>query len=149
MPETVFVSQVETTDKLKATIAEQFKTGRYEEISRAIGLHSLLFDPQHTMNDQDKLYRIVLGMIKEKVHAEKGAGYGAWLTDFPAVLSGLVKSDRSGADLRSADVIASHEAGDGSFRSLDHFYFWALDDRRLTLGQIIRYITRSAAAHKG
>jgi hypothetical protein len=27
---------------------------------------------------------------------------------------------------------------------MDHFFFWALDDRRLTLEQILKYIEKTA-----
>ena len=56
MPEVVLVSKIEKMDKLKVYLQESFKKARYSEVTQAIGMHSLLIDPQHTMKDQSGLY---------------------------------------------------------------------------------------------
>jgi len=50
-------------------------------------------------------------------------------------------------DAASLDMIASHSAAYGNFRSADDFFFWALDDRRMSLDQIVKYIEKTAAMH--
>ena len=45
---------------------------------------------------------------------------------------------------KALDVIASHHEAYGSFKSVDDFFFWALNNRRLTLEQIIKYIEKTA-----
>lgn len=144
MPEVVMVSSVENTEKLKLFIQECFKKERYSEISEAIGLHSLLIDPQHTMRDQAGLYRTVLNMIKDRIGKSKEKGYGAWYAGFPKLMDDLLSSKQVVTDKASLDVIASHHEAYGTFKSVDDFFFWALDDRRLTLDQIVKYIEKTA-----
>lgn len=144
MPETVFVSQVESLEAVKANITELFRKGAYDEIGRMIGLFSILTDAPHTIADQARLYRLVLDMIKSRLRKDLGNGYAIWLEAFPRLLADLVSGKQLVTDAASIDVISSHQDGHGPFRSLDEFYFWALDDRRLTLGQIVKYIERTA-----
>jgi hypothetical protein len=149
MPETVFVSHIDNNEKLRAHITDLFQKGRYEEISRAIGMHSILIDPQHTLSDQAQLYRFVLEMIKNRIGKAKDKAYSSWLAAFPKLLSELVASRQVVTDEASTEVIASHHDAYGPFRSVDDFYLWALDDRRLTLEQIVKYIEKTAQIHRG
>jgi len=144
MPDVVLVSNVEKMDKLKIYLEESFKMSRYSEITQAIGMHSLLIDPQHTMKDQAGLYHGILNMIKEKISRSKGKSYGAWYAAFPALMDKLVLSKQTVTDNASLDVITSHRDAYGPFKSVDDFFFWALDDRKLTLDQIVKYIERTA-----
>ena len=144
MPEVVKVSTVEKTQSLMSTIEEYFKKGRYAEINQAIGLHSLLIDPQHTLSDQARLYRFVLTMIKNRIAGTLGKKYAAWYADFPKIMDKIISSGQIVTDEMSASVVADHHNAYGSFRSLEDFYFWALDDRRLTLDQIVKYIEKTA-----
>ncbi len=143
MPEVVLVSNVEKMDKLKSYLEESFKKSRYSEITQAIGMHSLLIDPQHTMKDQADLYRGILNMIKERISLSKGKSYGAWYAAFPALMDKLVSSKQTMTDNASLEVITSHRDAYGPFKSVDDFFFWALDDRRLTLDQIVKYIEKT------
>ncbi len=147
MPEVVMVSSVEKMDKLKTTIEGLVKNNQYAEITQSIGLHSLFVDPQHTMSDQAGLYRLVLNRIKERLSGSKGKSYGAWYAGFPKLMEELATSKQVVTDKASADVIASHHDGFGAFKSVDDFFFWALDDRRLTLDQIVKYIEKTAEMH--
>jgi hypothetical protein len=149
MPELVRVGSVEKMEKLKTYVEELFKKGRYAEITQAIGMHSLLIDPQHTMTDQTALYRFVLDMVKERIGKTKVKGHAAWYAAFPKVLDQLISSNQIVTDQASADVIASHRAAYGPFKSVDDFFFWALDDRRLELDQIVKYIEQTAALAVG
>jgi hypothetical protein len=144
MPEVVLVSNVEKMDKLKIYLEDSFKKSQYSEITQAIGMHSLLIDPQHTMKDQAGLYRGILNMIKEKISRSKGKSYGAWYAAFPALMDKLVSSKQTVTDNASLDVITSHRDAYGPFKSVDDFFFWALDDRKLTLDQIVKYIEKTA-----
>lgn len=144
MQETVYASQAESLDTAKSSITDLFQKGRYEEISRLIGMHSIMTDPQHTMADQKLLYRFVLDLIKNRVQAGMGRDFSAWVSSFPGLLSKLAASGQMVTDEPSRMVIASYLDGYGQFRSLDDFYFWALEDRRLTLGQIVKYVERTA-----
>lgn len=144
MQETVYVSQAESLDSAIASIAELFRAGRYDEIARVIGLYSILADAPRTRTDQARLYRSVLDLIKGKLRKDLGSGYAPWLEAFPKLLAGLVAGKQPVADAASIEVIASRQDGHGPFRSLDDFYFWALDDRRLSLGQIMKYVERTA-----
>lgn len=144
MQEVVRVSNVEQTEKLKAYLDESFKKARYTEITQAIGLHSLFIDPQHTMKDQSNLYHGVLQMIKDRISKNKGKSYGAWYASFPALLEKLSSSNQVVTGKAAMDVISSHQAGYGAFKSVDDFFFWALDDRRLPLDQIVKYIEKTA-----
>ncbi len=56
MPEVVLVSTVENMDKLKSLSGGVVQESPVSEITQAIGMHSLLIDPQHTMKDQAGLY---------------------------------------------------------------------------------------------
>ena len=140
MPEVVKVSTIETSKKLISTIEEYFKVERYAEITQAIGMHSLLIDSEHTINDQNSVYRSVLNLIKNRASSKLGKTYSQWYADFPKILTTLVASNRIVVDQGSTDVLASHHAAYGPFKSLDDFFFWCLDDRRLTLAQIVKYI---------
>lgn len=140
MPEVVKVSTIETSKKLISTIEEYFKVERYAEITQAIGMHSLLIDSEHTINDQNSVYRSVLNLIKNRASSKLGKTYSQWYADFPKILATLVASNRIVVDQGSTDVLASHHAAYGPFKSLDDFFFWCLDDRRLTLAQIVKYI---------
>jgi hypothetical protein len=144
MPEVVMVSNIEKMDKLKTYLEESFKNSRYSEITQAIGMHSLLIDPQHTMKDQAGLYNGILNMVKERIGGRKGKSYGAWYTAFPALMDQLITSKQIVADKASLDVITDHHDAYGPFKSVDDFFFWALDDRRLTLDQIVHYIEKTA-----
>lgn len=140
MTELVTVSSVEEHEKLQTSIEDLFKKERYEDISRAIGIHSILIDPQHTISEQDRLYRYVLDLIKKKISALDPKNYSSWLASFPKLLSELIASGKVVSDQRASDVLASRHSAFGPFKSLDDFYFWALDDRRLTLTDIMKYI---------
>jgi hypothetical protein len=144
MQDVVQVSTVEKAEKLRAAIEALFKKGHYAEITQAIGMHSLLIDPQHTMGDQAALYRFVLDLIKDRVGNVKGKDYGAWYKDFPGILDEFASSRQVVTDEPTADVLASHHEAYGAFRSVDDFFSWALDDRRLTLDQIVAYIMKTA-----
>jgi hypothetical protein len=146
MPVLVQVSSIDTLDKLKSNIAELFKKEQYTEITESIGMHSLLIDPQHTMSDQASLYRLVLNMIKDRISRSMGKNYGAWYEHFPKLMDQLILSAKHpDADAATFDVLSSHRDAYGAFKSLEDFFFWALDDRRLTLEQIVMYIERTAA----
>jgi hypothetical protein len=145
MTELVRVSDVENKEHLKSYLEELFRKGQYAEMTQAIGMHSLLIDPQHTMSDQAALYRFVLDMIKDRIRKSKGTGYAAWYAGFPKVMDQLVSANQIVTDKATADVIASHRAAYGPFKSVDDFFAWALEDRRLELGQIVKYIEQTAA----
>jgi len=145
MPELVMVSSVEKMENLKTYLGELFKQQSYSEITQAIGMHSILIDPQHTMNDQAGLYRQVLNMLKNRIINAKGKGYGSWYTGFPKVLDQIVTANQIVTDKTAADALASHRSAYGPFKSVDDFFFWALDDRRLPLAQIVKYIEQTAA----
>jgi hypothetical protein len=144
MPELVMVSDVENTEKLKAYLKQSFIQKRYSEITQAIGMHSILIDPQHMMNDQDGMYHYVLNMLKDRIGKARGKSYATWYEDFPKIMDELVSANKIVTDAAAADVLASHRAAFGPFKSLDDFFFWALDDRRLPLGQIVQYIEGTA-----
>ena len=147
MPEIVRVGAVETNQKLLAAIEDYFKRGRYAEITQAIGMHSVLIDPEHSIEDQNRLYRRVLTMLKDRISAELGRQYAAWYAEFPSILDGIISGQKIVTDKGSAEVIASHRASHGAFRSADDFFFWALDDRRLTLEQIVTYFDKCVEAY--
>jgi len=140
MPELVTVSSVERLDELKTYINDLFEKGQYSEITQAIGMHSILMDPEHMTADQDHLYHMVLNLIKKRITRENAKQYSSWLIAFPALLNDIVTEGRIVTDPAAQIVLASRIAGFGPFTSLDEFYFWALDDRRLPLDQIILYI---------
>ncbi len=144
MSELVLVSNVENTEKLKSCLEQLFSQKRYSEITQAIGMHSVLIDPQHMMSDQTSMYRYVLNMLKDRISKARGKSYGVWYEDFPKIMDQLVSANKIVTDAAAADVLASRRAAFGPFQSLDDFFFWALDDRRLPLGQIVQYIESTA-----
>lgn len=148
MLETVYASQAETKEKAMAGIADLFSKGRYDEVARVIGMHSIMVDPQHTMADQAALYRSVLDMIKNRIRTAKGPEYAAWMVAFPRILREVSASGQVVTDAASAAVIGSHLDAYGTFSSVDDFFRWALDDRRLSLGQIVKYIEKTAELFK-
>ncbi len=143
MLEVVKVSTVENSQDLMATIEGHFKAGRYAEIMQAIGMHSILIDPQHAINDQARLYRAVLNMIKDKVKTGLGKHYSSWYVNFPRLMDEIISSGAEGNDKIAVEVLASHRNAFGTFKSLDDFFFWSLDDRRLNLDQIVKYIEKT------
>jgi hypothetical protein len=140
MPELVRVSNVEHLDALMTYINELFGKGKYAEIIQAIGMYSLLIDSEHTLGDQDRLYRLVLNLIKKKQAHDMPHTFAKWIASFPQLLAGMVSKGDFVTDEAARSELASHHAAYGPFASLDAFYFWALDDRRLPLDQIVRYI---------
>lgn len=147
MSEVVRVSSVESSQTLLAAIEDYFKKGRYAEITQAIGMHSILIDRNHTIEDQHRLYRSVLTLLKNRIASTLGRQYAAWYSDFPKTLDGIVSAGQIVTDKISAEVLASHRAAYGPFKSADDFYFWALDDRRLTLEQIVKYFDKSVEVY--
>src|SRR5512147_884856 len=145
MAELVRVSDIEKKEKLKSYLEELFKKGKYAEMTQAIGMYSILIDPEHTMSDQSGLYHFVLDLIKDRIRTTKGKSYAAWYTGFPKILDQMVSANQIVTDQAAADVLASQRAGSGPFKSVDDFFFWALDDRRLPLDQIVKYIEQTAA----
>jgi hypothetical protein len=144
MSELVLVSSIEKTEKLKTLLEQLFTQKRYSEMGQAIGMHSILIDPQHMMNDQASMYRFVLTLIKDRISKARGKSYSAWYADFPKIMDQMLSQNKIVTDAAAADVLASRRAAFGQFKSLDDFFFWALDDRRLPLGQIIHYIESAA-----
>lgn len=147
MPELVTVSRIESLESLKTYINEQFERGRYSEISQAIGMHSILIDPEHMISDQAALYQLVLNLLKKSVSRKNPKTYSAWLTAFPALIARLVKDNVIVTDAAAQSALAARHAAFGEFSSVDEFYAWALDDRRLPLDQIIRYVERTVSDH--
>jgi len=143
MPELVTVSSVEKMESLRTTINELLEQRKYAEIVQSIGMHSILIEPEHMIGDQDSLYHMVLNLIKKKIHREDPKRYSSWLIAFPALLSRIVEEGQVIADDAAQAALVSRLASFGPFTSLDEFYFWALDDRRLPLDQIIRYVDRT------
>jgi len=143
MPELVTVSSVEKLESLRTTINELFEHGKYAEIVQSIGMHSILMEPEHMIGDQDSLYHLVLNLMKKKIHREDPKRYSAWLLAFPALLSRIVDEGLMVADNAAQSALVSRLTSFGPFTSLDEFYFWALDDRRLPLDQIIRYTDKT------
>jgi hypothetical protein len=143
MPEVVKVSTVETDQKLLSAIQNYFQKGQYNEITQAIGMHSILFQSEHMLEDQEAMYRSVLSMIKNRIAGKLGKQYAAWYREFPKILDRIVSGGQIVTDKSSTEVIASHRAAFGAFASVDHFFFWALDDRRLTLDQIVKYLEKT------
>ena len=143
MPELVTVSSVEKLESLRTTINKLFELGKFAEIIQSIGMHSILMEPEHMIGDQDSLYHLVLNLVKKKIHRQDPKRYSSWLIAFPALLSRIVDEGQVIADDAAQSALVSRLASFGPFTSLDEFYFWALDDRRLPLDQIIRYIERT------
>jgi hypothetical protein len=148
MPELVTVSSVERMDDLKNRINEYVERGRYDEITQAVGMHSILSDPEHMIADQDHLYHLVLNLLKNKVTREDPKTYASWVVAFPALLAKIITEGRIITDRAAQDVLASRHAAFGPFSSLDEFWFWALDDRRLPLQQMMRYIRATIELHR-
>ncbi len=147
MPEVVMVSKLEKIERLKAYIEELFKKKRYAEITQAIGMHSLLIDPQHTLDDQEHLYHQVLNLIKTRINKDNAKKYSSWIVSFPSIMAGIAANRQVITD-QAAEVLASHYAASGPFTSVDAFFFWALDDRRLPLDQIVKYIEKTVISQK-
>jgi len=144
MQEVVNVSKVENADQLKSYIDAHFAQNKYFEITQAIGIYSLLIDPEHTLGDQNRFYRQVLNLLKDRIKAKLGKGYAAWYAAFPKIAN--EPSTLAGMDKNAADVVDSRLHGYGPFKSVDDFFFWALDDRRLTLDRIVNLIEKTAVA---
>jgi hypothetical protein len=145
MPDVVREANIANGDILKQYIETLFKKEQYAEIIQAIGMHSLLIDPEHTIRDQAGLYRHVLNLLKDRIRGRKSDGYAAWYADFSVSLDKVVSSKQLVTDKSSADVLASYREAFGPFKSVDDFFFWALrTDRRLALGQIVKYIEKTA-----
>jgi hypothetical protein len=149
MTEVVSVSSIEGAEALKASIEEYFSKGQHEEITEAIGMYSLLIDPQHTITDQSHFYRIVLDLIKKKVRARGTAFSSSWLTAFPRLMTRIITENLTVTTPSSAATLASQHAAYGPFLSVDAFFFWALGDRRLSLSDIVRYIEKTVEMHAG
>jgi len=144
MASVVKPSDINNLDKLKANIEEFFKKEQYADITQAIGMYSLMIDPQNTLSDQTSLYRLVLNLIKDRIRNNKGKEFGTWYVQFPNLLDGILSSNEIVSDAATADVLLSHRSAFGLFKSVEDFFFWALDERRLTLEQIVKYIERTA-----
>ena len=84
-------------------------------------------------------------MINDRISKVKGKNYSAWYVAFPNLLDNIVLGNRIITDNTAADALTSHRAAYGPFKSLDEFFFWALDDRRLPLGQLVKYIEHTLA----
>ena len=148
MPDVVTVSSVEKIDELKKNIDSLFHAGKYEEITQSIGMHSILIESEHTKKDQRQLYRIVLELLKNKVRRENPKAYSSWLSAFPQLMAGIAEKRQLVTDKSAADTLASHHGSFGPFSSVDAFFWWALEDRRLPLEQIVLYITTTVKMHK-
>jgi len=148
MPQLVPVSSVEKLDELKTYINDLFSKKRYAEVTQAIGMHSILIDPEHMIIDQNQLYRLVLNLLKKRIATDQGARYSTWLIAFPSILARLVQENTLVTDDAARSALASRHAAFGHFSSLDEFYFWALDDRRLPLEQIMAYVTKTLEMHR-
>ncbi len=147
MPELVMVSSVDNIEKLRTNLRELFKKGRYSEITTSIGMYAVLMDPNRMLNDQRQLYGLVLNMIKDSLSGGKARNYASWLAAFPKILAEIVSSGKIVVDRAAADVVADYHNAYGPFSSVDDFYFWALTDRKLSLGQIVRYIEKTVELH--
>jgi hypothetical protein len=147
MSEVVKVSTVESGQELMAAIEGYFTKERYAEITQAIGMHSILIDPNHSIENQKRLYYSILEMIKNRIAGRLGKEYSTWYTRFSAVMDGIVTRKQVVTDEASAEVLASRRAAFGPFRSVEDFFFWALDDRRLTLDGIVNYLEKSSESN--
>ncbi len=148
MPEVLMVSNVENIEKLRTTVEELFKQGRYDEVSRAIGMYSIFTDPGHMLIDQSQLYHHVLDLIKNKISRENRNKYSSWLSAFPTLMAELAAGHTVVTDRTAAAALASHHSAHGPFRSVDEFFVWALEDRRLTLDNIVKYIEKTVISQK-
>jgi hypothetical protein len=143
MAELVKVSDVGTTEELQKHIAEYFAKGQYDEITKAIGMHSILVSPEHMLTDQRRLYQQILQLVKNRISGADSKLYSSWLVAFPKLMGKLISHKEIVTDEAALTVLASRHAAFGAFESVDEFFFWALDDRRLPLEQIIRYIEKT------
>ena len=143
MPQLVTFSSVEKLEELKTYVNDLFAKEQYAEITQAIGMHSILIDPEHTISDQDHLYRMVLNLLKKRIMNEHGTLYSSWLLAFPSLLVRVVQENIAVADAAAHSALASRHAAFGPFTSLDEFYLWALDDRRLSLDQIVAFVKKT------
>ena len=148
MPQLVQVASVQQLESLKTYVNELFEKNRFSEISQAVGMHSILVDPEHMIRDQEQLYRLVLNLLKKKVASEVPHTYAAWMNAFPSLLASISEGKQPAPDASAQAVLASYHAAYGLFTSLDSFYFWALDDRRLPLDQIVLTIRKTVDMHK-
>jgi hypothetical protein len=148
MPDLVTVSSVENLEDMKTTINTLFEQGKFAEIIQTVGMHSILIDPEHMISDQDNLYHLVLNLIKKKINRQDPKRYSSWLIAFPALLKRIVEEKQIVTDAASLYGLASRTDSFGPFSSLDEFYFWALDDRRLTLDQIAKYIEKTVEMYR-
>ena len=144
MQEVVNVSSIENLDQLKSYIDAHFAKNKYTEITQAIGIHSILINSEHTITDQSRLYRQVLNLLKDRIKSNLGKSYAAWYAAFPKHANEASKL--AGADKTAADAIDSRLHAYGPFKSVDDFFFWALDDRRLTLDHIVSMIEKTAVS---
>lgn len=140
----VMVSAIKTIEELLPILEEYLKKGRYAKITEAIGMHSVLVDPLHTLQTQKDLYYRVLNMIKDSIAGKLGKQYGVWYADFARIMDGIITAKDVVTDDSAAQILSSHRAAYGPFKSPDDFFFWALDDRRLPLEQIVKYLGKTA-----
>ena len=147
MPELVTVSSVEKLESLRTTINDLFENGKYAEIVQSIGMHSILMEPEHMVGDQESLYHLVLNLMKKKIQRQDPKRFSSWLLAFPSLLSRIVQDGPPVGDDAARSALVSRLGSFGPFTSLDDFYFWALDDRRLPLDQIVRYVDRTLEMH--
>ncbi len=143
MRQLVTVSSIERLESLKNSLNDLFERERYEEITQAIGMHSILIEPENMLSDQDRLYSFILNLLKKRLAKRMEGSYSAWVRSFPSLLAGLVREGVVVTDEAARSALASRHAASGPFTSLDEFFFWALDDRRLPLGQIIGYVRKT------
>ncbi len=148
MQHLVTVSSIERLESLKNSLNDLFEQDRYDAVTQSIGMHSILIEPEHMISDQDQLYHFVLNLLKKRMSRRLGKAYSSWLTAFPLLLARLVQEGVMLTDSAAQSALSSRHAAFGPFLSLDEFYFWALDDRRLPLGQIVGYIERTADMHR-
>ncbi len=149
MQDVVVLSNTENMEKLKVYIEELLKKGEYDEITQAIGSYSLFTDPQHTRTDQSQLFHYVLELLKGRISKEHSTTYSSWLAAFPQLLAKLAENHTVVTDRAAADALASHHSAYGPFRSLDDFFVWALEDRRLPLDNIVKYAEKTVEMHRG
>ncbi len=148
MPELVTVSHIERIESLKTYINDLFSRGKLAEITQAVGMHSILVDPERMREDQGQLYRLVLNLLKKQAGSVLLQQYSSWLAAFPGLLARIIEDGRIVTDDAARTVLASRHAAFGAFTSVDEFFFWALQDRRLPLDQIARYILTTVEMHR-
>ena len=148
MPDLVTVTSVEKLEDLKTNINSLFEQRKFAEIVQSIGMYSILIDPEYMIRDQDNLYHLVLNLLKKKISRENPKSYSSWIIAFPKYINRLIEEKQIITDAASLYALTSRIQSFGPFSSLDEFYFWALDDRRLTLDQIIAYIEKTVEMHR-